>query len=192
MRAAPAISAACLVLAAALLGGCTGSPSAPRTESPSPSGSPSTGSTPTPTPTPTSTPVALPSDCRAILSDAVLAQLKDVPLNDKAFGPSGKQADGSLTCVWADPRADTTSLVTKISHRDRGPALEMLNKLMEEGFRCYTPTEGVRCEKTWKDERYPVTDGRTLFWRGGVLIDTQYSNLAPTGYTDAIVAHLWP
>jgi hypothetical protein len=36
-----------------------------------------------------------------------------------------------------------------------------------------------------------VTDGRTLFWRDGILIDTQFSNLAPAGYTSAIVTSIF-
>ncbi|WP_045264063.1 hypothetical protein, partial [Microbacterium oxydans] len=138
------------------------------------------------------TPVTLPTDCRAILSEAVLAELGDTPLNDPAFGPSGVGADGTLTCNWADPRADTTRLTTTISRMNRGPALDMLNALANnEGFSCFTPDGGTRCEKTWPNEQYPVTDGRTLFWRDDVLIDTRYSNLAPAGYTSSIVEHLF-
>ena len=55
----------------------------------------------------------------------------------------------------------------------------------------HTPDDGVRCEKTFPNPTYPVTDGRTLFWRDGILIDTRYSNLAPTGYTASIVANLF-
>lgn len=126
-----------------------------------------------------------------MLSPEVLAQLEDVPLNDKAFGPSGTMKDGSLKCVWGDPQADTTGLVTTIEHKRSGAALEQLNALMAEGFTCYTPDDGTRCEKVWKNKTYPVTDGRTLFYRQGVLIDTQYSNLAPNGYTDSIIASIW-
>ena len=36
-----------------------------------------------------------------------------------------------------------------------------------------------------------MTDGRTLFWRDDILIDTQYSNLAPSGYTAAIVENIF-
>lgn len=122
----------------------------------------------------------------------MLAQLDGVPLNDAAFGPSGVGEDGTLTCIWADPAADTTSLVTTISRMNRGPALDMLNALVtDEGYTCFTPDGGTRCEKTWQDETYPVTDGRTLFWRDDVLIDTRYSNLAPTGYTASIVKKLF-
>ncbi len=134
----------------------------------------------------------LPGDCREILSDAVLAQLEGVPLNDPAFGDSGL-LDDSLVCNWGDPGADTTGLTTTISRMNRGPALDLLNAIAaDEGFTCYTPDGGTRCEKSWQNEQYPVTDGRTLFWRDGLLIDTRYSNLAPAGYTSSIVKTLWP
>lgn len=162
------------------------SPTASETEGPDATGSPS------PSPTPSVAPIALPTDCRAILSADVLAQLDGIPLNDAAFGPSGVGSDGTLTCIWGDPGADTTGLTTTISKMNRGPALDMLNALADdEGFSCFTPDDGTRCEKTWPNAQYPVTDGRTLFWRQDVLIDTRYSNLAPTGYTSAIVAHLF-
>jgi hypothetical protein len=163
-------------------GGTTASDSA------SPRPSSSTG----PTPSPTATSAALPSDCKAILSAAVLAQLGSTPLNAHEFGASGVQTDGSLICIWADPKADTTSITTTISRKYRGAALDMLNGLVKtDGFSCYTPDKGTRCEKEWPDPKYPVTDGRTLFWRDDVLIDTRYSNLAPTGYTSSIIASIF-
>ena len=134
----------------------------------------------------------IPDDCAAMLSEDVLSQLAGIPLNDPAFGASGVQPDGSLICIWADPAADTTGLRTEISSVARGPALDMLNELATtQGFTCYTPDGGTRCEKTWPNATYPVTDGRTLFWRDDILVDTQYSNLAPTGYTASIVEHIW-
>lgn len=134
----------------------------------------------------------MPTDCRAILSDDVLAQLGETPLNPENFGPTGAQPDGTLICLWRDPRADTTYLMTTISEMSRGPALDLLNGLAaKEGFTCFTPDNGTRCEKEWANGTYPVTDGRTLFWRDDVLIDTKYSNLAPSGYTSSIVAHLF-
>lgn len=187
-------AAAALLLLVALTactpqtGGASASPSPAGSETADPE---QTGS-PSPSPTPISAPVALPTDCRAILSDAVLAELGETPLNDAAFGPSGVGSDGTLTCIWADPGADTTGLTTTISRMNRGPALDMLNALAnDEGFSCFTPDGGTRCEKTWPNAQYPVTDGRTLFWREDVLIDTRYSNLAPSGYTSSIVEHLF-
>jgi len=166
---------------------------APSGSSSPPASTPSsTPPQPTSSPTPTVEPVDLPKDCRAILSAAVLAQLKDVPLNDPGFGESGTLEDGTLMCIWGDPSADTTGLTTRIERMPRGTALEMLNALVEkEGYTCFTPSGGTRCEKTWKNDTYPVTDGRTLFWRDDILIDTRYSNLAPKGYTSSIVTSLW-
>ncbi len=130
----------------------------------------------------------LPTDCRAILTAAVLAELGTTPLNDPAFGPSGVQDDGTLVCIWGDPAADTTRLTTTIQVMSRGPALALMNGLdSQHDFTCYTPDGGTRCEATWQNADYPVTDGRTVFWRDDILVDTMFSNLAPTGYTAAII-----
>lgn len=192
----PGIIAAAMLLVATL-SGCAGEPSSQGpTPTASVSESPGAAASETPESTPTATPsakaIALPDDCRAILSDDVLAQLDGIPVNDPGVGPSGVQGDGSLLCVWRDPRTDTTALATKIQYMDRGPALDMLNGLVnDQGFTCSTPDKGTRCEKTWENGTYPVIDGRTLFWRDDVLVDTTFSNLAPSGYTSSIVAHVF-
>ena len=191
LRAGAAVA---LILASAtVLAGCAAAEeAAPPTESASGSPTPSQTPSPTSSATPTAAPVTIPTDCRALLSAEVQAQLEDVPLNDPAFGDSGMLDDGSLVCNWGDPAADTTGLTTTISTMNRGPALDLLNALADdEGYSCYTPDGGTRCEKTWPNEQYPVTDGRTLFWRDDILIDTRYSNLAPAGYTSSIVEALW-
>ncbi|MFK4837313.1 hypothetical protein ACI3KY_16430 [Microbacterium sp. ZW T2_14] len=186
-----AAAAASVLLALALVTACA--PDAPSGNGFTYTPTPSAHASGTPTPTPSATALAdIPDDCRAILTADVLAQLDGTPLNDPAFGSSGPQPDGGLICVWRDPAADTTGLVTTISYMSRGPALEMLNKLVvDEGYTCYTPDGGTRCEKTWQNPTYPVTDGRTLFWRDDILIDTAYSALAPNGYTAAVVAALF-
>lgn len=189
------IVVAALIAAALAVTGCAPEPSpsaapgaSPGSSSADPSPSGSSDATPAPSPSGTAKVVAMPTDCRAILTAPVLAELAETPLNDPAFGATGVQPDGSLICVWGDPGADTTNLVTTISKISRGPALDLLNGLADtDGFSCFTPDGGTRCEKTWPNETYPVTDGRTLFWRDDVLIDTRYSNLAPSGYTSAIV-----
>jgi len=186
----PAVATA--FVGAALLALTTCAPEADDA-APAPS-APAVSESPTPIPTITQTApaVRIPADCRAMLSTDVLSQLGTTPLNDPALGPSGVQSDGSLICIWRDPAADTSGLVTHISRMDRGPALDMLNGLVDtQGFSCYTPDAGTRCEKTWINPTYPVNDGRTLYWRDGVLIDTQYSNLAPTGYTGSIIASVF-
>lgn len=185
----PALTAVALGAAMLALTAC-----APAADeyAPAPSATVSSSPTPIPTITQTATAVRVPADCRSMLTADVLAQLGDTPLNDPAMGPSGAQSDGSLTCIWRDPAADTTGLVTHITRMDRGPALDMLNDLVStQGFSCYTPDAGTRCEKTWINDTYPVNDGRTLYWRDDVLIDTQYSNLAPTGYTASIISSIF-
>jgi hypothetical protein len=190
LRRATAAGAAASLLLIAALSGCVpepGTPPGPQAAGVSPSRSP----TPTPTATPTPTVVPIPADCRAILTPGVLEQLGGIPLNDPALGPSGVQADGSLVCVWGDPAAAGTVLTTTIGYASRGPALDMLNGLLAEGYECYTPDGGTRCEKTWFSEPDLIPEGRTLFWRQDVLIDSTFRNLAPTGYTSAIVASLF-
>lgn len=185
--------AAAATLAGCGLAGGGPTPSPNGTTRPTPTETRMIGPTRSPSPTASAEASApLPTDCRAILDEAVLAQLSSFTLNDPAFGPAGVQADGSLVCAWGDPSADTTGLTTTIERIARGPALDLLNQLAgTEGFTCYTPDRGTRCEKTWVNETYFVTDGRTLFWRADVMIDTRYSNLAPEGYTDAIVASVF-
>ncbi|MBZ4487609.1 hypothetical protein LQ938_02155 [Microbacterium sp. cx-55] len=188
VRIRTAVAGSVAVFAMILLTACAPdpSPTSPRTPPPSATAS----AAPAATPTPTATPVAVPTDCRALVSEPVLAQFGDLPLNDPAYGSDvGTQADGSLVCLWGRPDTDTGRLSTTISRMARGPALDLLNGLADsEGYTCYTPDGGTRCEKTWIDEEYPVTDGRTLFWRDDILIDTSYRNLAPSGYTDSVIA----
>ena len=194
MDSSPAriVASAASVLLALTLVACAPEPDDSATFGPTPSDTPTPIVTLTPDATPT--PLAqIPEDCRSMLTESVLSQLEDVPLNDPEAGVStGPRPDGSLVCLWRDPGADTTFLQTTISGLARGPALDLLNGLADEqDFTCYTPEGGTRCEKTWENETYPVTDGRTLFWRDGILIDTTFSNLAPSGYTSAIIAGIW-
>lgn len=196
VRIVRALAGLALVLTAATACASDGGGSPSGSPSPLDSQAPDAAGSPPATPTPSTTskpPVVIPTDCRAMLSEEVLAQLGATPLNDPGFGNSGPQADGAAICVWADPAAGTTRLTTEITRMNSGPALEMLNALADdEGFICYTPDDGTRCEKEFPNPQYPVTDGRTLYFRDDVLIDTTYSNLAPTGYTNSIVDHIWP
>ncbi|GAB2707111.1 hypothetical protein GCM10027071_22580 [Microbacterium marinum] len=173
---------------------------------------PEPGSTASPTasvsstPTPTATPVpiadfpyapststtALPQDCESILSDDILASLQGIPLNAPGMG-GGIRPDSSRVCVWADPGASMTRLVTVVGYAPERASRDALYLLgVDEGYLCYEPDEGVRCEKTWEEGTLGLTQGRTVYWRDGVAVDTQYSNLAPQGYTTAIVDALWP
>lgn len=195
LRSLPTVLAASTLLALTLLTGCAPEEPAPGASgSSTPGASPSASATTTPSPTPSATADAgVPTDCRAILTAEVIAEFGDVPLNDPAWGATGVQQDGSLTCIWAQPgAADSTSLTTVISRMNRGPALELMNGLVtQQAFTCYQPDAGTRCEKQWPNATHPVTDGRTLYWRDDILIDTTYSNLSPAGYTATIVASIF-
>jgi len=196
-RTPRAVAAASVLVCVAALAAClpepTPSPSAGASAAPEPESSASSTPQPSASPSATAGRVRIPADCREMLTPAVLAQLEGIPLNDPGNGiPTGVQPDGSLACLWRDPRADTTHMMTTITYVARGAALDMLNELAAaEGFACYAPDGGTRCEKTWFNEVYPVVDGRTLFWRDGILIDSRFSNLAPDGYTAAIVARVF-
>lgn len=196
-RARTLVAAVACALGMSALSGCVATP-----PSESPRAETSTAA-PTPTPTPTGPALAdfpfgpsvsttpLPQDCRAILTDSVLAELDGVPLNAPGMG-GGIRPDSTRVCAWGDPGAAATWLVTLIGFSPYREATDALYELGRDGYTCYEPDGGVRCERTWEHETLPVTQGRTLYYRDGVIVDTQYSHLAPVGYTTAIIDALWP
>lgn len=204
----PVVGALSLLLAS----GCSG-PAAvvipPQSERPA--ASPTQVPTPTPTATetepvsetstpapeasselPNTDPTPLPTDCRAILTPEVLAQLDGVPLNHESYGPAaGPQPDGSITCIWGDPADESRTLVTRIAKYTPHEASVILGDARDAGLECTELDIAVRCsgEQTVDGTTDPV--GRTLFVRGGIVIDTQFINLAPEGYTNAIIQAIW-
>ena len=200
-RATWATWAALAVALPALVTGCAGTPDTSATTgvsdasasaSPSPSASPSLAPFPTgPSTSTTALPADLPQGCRDLLDDAVLAQLDGVPLNAPGMG-GGIRPDSSRVCVWGEPGAAATWLVTVIGYSPDQEARDALYALGNEGYTCYEPNGGVRCESTWESGTLPLQQGRTLFYRDGVIVDTQFSNLAPAGYTDSVIDALWP
>lgn len=194
-RAAAAVMA---VVAAVSLAGCVAEPAPAPTGS---AGAPSASPAPQATPTgpvlldfpfgPAASTTPLPNDCREILTDSVLAELDGVPLNAPGMG-GGIRPDSTRVCAWGEPGAAATWLVTLIGFSPYREASDALYELGREGYTCYEPGGGIRCERTWEHETLPVTQGRTLYYRDGIIVDTQYSNLAPAGYTTAIINALWP
>lgn len=173
---------------------------------PEPDAAPDTTPTQTVAPSPTPTPVpvadfpfgpststtALPADCESILTEEILTSLEGIPLNAAGMG-GGIRPDSSRVCVWADPGASLTRLVTVVGYAPEREARDAMYLLgVDEDYLCYEPDEGIRCEKTWEDGTLGLTNGRTVYWRDGVAVDTQYANLSPQGYTTAIVDALWP
>ena len=94
--------------------------------------------------------------------------------------------------VTGRPIIPLKMLVTVIGYSPDQEARDALYALGNEGYTCYEPNGGVRCESTWESGTLPLQQGRTLFYRDGVIVDTQFSNLAPAGYTDSVIDALWP
>lgn len=191
-----------VALAAALVTGCAGTPDPSQSE-PTASSDASASAAATPTPGPslapfpmgpststTALPADLPQGCRDLLDADVLAQLDGVPLNAEGMG-GGIRSDSSRVCVWGEPGAAATWLVTVIGYSPDREARDALYELGNEGYTCYEPRGGIRCESTWENGTLPLQQGRTLFYRDGVIVDTQFSNLAPAGYTDSVIDALW-
>ena len=121
----------------------------------------------------------IPSDCREILSDDVLAELGGTPLERSGLrAVRANWPDGSLVCIWADPAADTTGL-TDDDHQCRArSALEQLNALATtRASRATRPTAARAARRRGRTSSIPVIDGRTVFWRDDILVDTTYSDL---------------
>lgn len=190
---ATALLGASLVLAAAA---CAPEPApAPETSAPAAPVSPSAAAAapelaPFPTGQATST-TPLPTDCEDIVGGSARAELEGVPLNAPGMG-GGLRPDSSRVCVWGEPGSIGTWLATVVGYSPDREARDALYALGNDGYTCWEPQGGIRCEKTWQHPTLPVEQGRTLFYRDGVIIDTQYSNLAPEGYTAGIIATLWP
>lgn len=167
-RATWATWAALAVALPALVTGCAGTPDTSATTgvsdasasaSPSPSASPSLAPFPTgPSTSTTALPADLPQGCRDLLDDAVLAQLDGVPLNAPGMG-GGIRPDSSRVCVWGEPGAAATWLVTVIGYSPDQEARDALYALGNEGYTCYEPNGGVRCESTWESGPLPCSRG---------------------------------
>lgn len=200
----PAIGALSLLL----VSGCSGPAAAvipPQSErpvttqaatTPTPTQTPTATEQPTPLPTTTATssdPTPLPTDCRAILTPEVLNQLAGVPLNDPYYGSgTGVQPDGSLSCIWGNPADENTMLFTQITKHEPDKASALATEARATGMECTEVGTALRCSGEQRIEGMTAPVGRTLFVRGGVIIDTQFVNLAPDGYTNAIVMAIWP
>lgn len=186
-----------VAVAAVACVGCAPEPADPAAEPTAAASAPApraTASAPTLLPFPTGpaeSTTAIPTDCESLLPESVLAELADVPLNAPGMG-GGIRVDSSRVCVWADPAATVTKLIVVIGYapyREASDTLYVLGR--DEGYTCYEPDGGVRCEKVWESATLGVQEGRTLFYRDGVIIDTQYAGLAPSGFTSSIVDTVW-
>jgi hypothetical protein len=203
------------VLALVALAGCSGgggsTPSA-SSEADTPaaeSGSPTATSIPEPSgpDTAAGAPV-LPSSCESIYSPAYLDMLGSSPeivLNPEWTATPGQATLGStdpaliallkgrerLDCFWVSPvGASGIGLATSISLSGSDDQAVLLAQMTAAGFACTQQHAGTRCEIDRTDAN--ASWGETHFIGGGLWIATSYVDFAPDGYTDDIVATLFP
>ncbi|PSL36782.1 hypothetical protein CLV49_0380 [Labedella gwakjiensis] len=172
---------------------------------PNAGGSSSDGSRPVPAETPAAALAApRPTDCQQIYSAEMLASLQatGLPLNDGSVADSLGTTDPELAdviaqnstfkCSWGS--AGEYGLNTNITQVSTESSTVVLDRLSALGFECSTESQGTRCvqSETVTDELGTYRAGESHFVRGGVWVATHWINFAPTGYTQDIVASLWP
>ena len=216
-----------LAVALFALTGCTGldvgsgdgtaspSPSADTdapSASPTPSASGSPTATPTPGPTGTASPVAIPPDCRDIVSAGDYeAVFGEVPLNPEGFttrsgAPFGQvtpttpptdatpaeivRSATTLDCLWRDPNADVTFLEVALGAVDPAVGASYLDDLAADGYTCVDIHEGRRCHLTRPNADYPVDESFTRFQRDGIFISVDQANFSTNDLIGRIVDRL--
>ncbi|SMG25020.1 hypothetical protein [Agreia pratensis] len=204
-----------LVLALATLTGCSAgvgnAPSATGEPSKTPAASASPSATDDPEASGAQTggrAAALPRNCESIYSPAYLDKLGSTPgiaLNPEWTATPGQATLGStepalidllktkerLDCFWVSPGGGSGSgLATSISLTDGDEESVLLSDMTAAGFTCSPQRAGIRCEIDRTDDY--ASWGETHFIGGGLWIATSYVEFAPVGYTDDIVATLFP
>jgi hypothetical protein len=150
------------------------------------------------------TALVLPAACEDIYSDAMFAHLTATapPLNDPGHTtPSTELAAGrevldvapSLRCTWGGP--SEYGLSTNVTIVDAAQSTSVEQAAVESGMTCKPHAGGTIC-RTWEDffvdgELY-ATVGETHYFRDNGWVATHWTNFAPEGYTEDIVATLWP
>ena len=165
----------------------------------------SDGSRPLPVETPAAAPAApRPTDCQQIYSADMFASLQatGLPLNDASVDGSLGTTDDDLAavisanstfkCSWGS--AGEYGLNTNITQVTAETSAAVLARLDELGFDCSEESQGMRCiqSDTVTDELGTYRTGESHFVRGGVWVATHWVNFAPSGYTQDVVASLWP
>jgi hypothetical protein len=220
VRTASAFAGVALVIAA--LAACATPPeasvgTAPTTSSPPPAGaalSPLTASSPPPSGAALSpsaalseaagTALVLPGACEDIYSDAMFAHLtaKAPPLNDPGHTmPSTELAAGravldvapTLRCTWGGP--SEYGLSTNVTIVDAAQSASIEQAAVQSGMTCKPHAGGTICrtrENQFVGGELYATVGETHYFRDNGWISTHWINFAPEGYTENIVATLWP
>lgn len=150
------------------------------------------------------TALVLPGACEDIYSDAMFAYLSSTapPLNDPGHTtPSTELAAGravldvapTLRCTWGGP--SEYGLSTNVTIVDAGQSASIEQAAVESGMACKPHADGTICrsrEDLFVDGELYATVGETHYFRDNGWVATHWTNFAPEGYTEDIVATLWP
>lgn len=189
-------------------------PTATANATPSTATEPTTAPTTSPEPTATAAPtpsvspadIALPGDCAALYSPAMLAtlQAEGGPLNDPGLtlGATGVEgayavldqavaAGQSLRCTWGVP--SEVGLATHVSLIDDAQADAVISALQSSGLTCAAHGSGTLCRIVvdTPDEEGGHVWGESHYLAGNAWVATAWLNFGPDGYTEDIVTTLW-
>jgi len=155
--------------------------------------------TPVPRPTPTPDPVAtIPTSCRATVPAADYDRffgttpLTEIDQTEESTGTDSPDilwtgGAATITCQWADPRADVSGLTMDIG--TTGPGAD--ERLAESHWDCRDRDGGRMCQVTVTAEPYPVDQTTTVFIRDDTFIVIRQANFPTSGLLDAVVGEIW-
>ncbi len=169
-----------------------------------PAGEPTPAATSPVTPDDESALVAVPASCDQLVPDDVRTRLAQLSLNDPKAQTDGlrsglanadlaklAESKRELACVWRNTDSDTTFLRTTVVRINGGDGAAAVKLLTDDRIQCYPAHEGLRCEYTTDRKDPAIEFGETHYFRDDLWIATAWSNVAPPGYTAAIVDTLW-
>lgn len=157
----------------------------------------------------TDLPDGLTGDCRSLYPtdlwtaltlrrDVVLSQSMDPPAGVSAAVRAALAPQVVMTCSWHENGAGGGTVTTTLSRVAAGPAGEATSvvsarrALAAQGLTCTTLGTGIRCAGAVAVAG--AADGTTEddVVRGGLWLSTTETAWHPDGYTDALIARLWP
>ncbi|GAA2957644.1 hypothetical protein [Microbacterium schleiferi] len=201
------LAAVVLIAGALVLAGCDALPSdtpSPTASESSPGPTPSGSSTVAPSPT-AEAGFTLPDSCDALYSPAMLEELNSTnpPLNDPGitiYATENVAALEILTsgvptlrCSWG--AAGSPGLVTNVSIVSSDQSSTLLDAFTSSGMACETLGAGTVCrieQQTIDRNDNIVTIGEAHYLQGDGWVATHWVGFSPDGYTEDIVATLWP
>ncbi|SFN92932.1 hypothetical protein [Mycetocola miduiensis] len=120
-----------------------------------------------------------------------------LPLNDgttseppfsRSPGVAALQGAPALSCTWGS--AGDFGLLTQVNEVSAEQAAAAGAALRDAGFLCSERAGGTSCEVVHSEDG--AQWGEFQFLRGNIWLCTFWLNIAVDGYTDDMVAALWP